>query len=186
MRLACPRAKITAMDPLLAAARLPRLAERAMRIAIAGALTAGGMTPRAIVDRALIEFEASAAPLGTVRPALLFAERDRIARELRIFVDSRVARRLRAIHRSAVIAGRAAAPFDIVVRNRRGQTYAVVFRRLPRDGSRLPLLQRMRSAEQTATRTPVDGVLVYDFSRGTTVLLDQTGAQRVHRYLRAS
>jgi hypothetical protein len=175
------------MDPLLAAARLPRLAERAMRVAIAGALTAGATTPRALVDRALVEFETSVTRLGAVRPALLFAERDRIACELGAFVESRLAHRLRAQSRSAIVAaGRAAFPFDIVVRNRRAQTYAVVLRRLPRDGRRLAVLQGIRAGVQTATRTPVDGVLVYDFSRGTAVLLDQTGTQRVYRYLRAS
>jgi hypothetical protein len=175
------------MDPILAAARLPRLAQRAMRIAIAGALTSGVMTPRALVDRALIEFEASVARIGAVRPALLFVERDRIARELRVFVESRMARRLRAQARSAIVAaGRPALPFDIVVRNRRGETYAVVLRRLPRDGRRLAIFQRIRAAVQTATRTPLDGVLVYDFSRGTAVLLDQPRTQRVYRYLRAS
>jgi hypothetical protein len=175
------------MDPLLAAARLPRLAQRAMALAIAGAVSGGGMTPRALVDRALVTFEASVTRLGAVRPTLLFAERDRIARELRVFVDGRLARRLRAQKPDALVAaGRAAAPFDVVVRNRRGATYAVVFRRLPRDGHRLVLLQRIRAVVQTTTRTPVDGVLVYDFSRGTTVRLDQTRSQCVHRYLRAS
>lgn len=175
------------MDPLLAAARLPRLAERAMRHAITGALAEGRITPRTIVDRALIGFESVAAQLGVVRPTLLFAERDRIARELRAFVDGRLAGRLRALRRTAIVAtGAAAAPFDIVVRNRRGRTYAVVFARLPRDGRRLPLLQRIRATLQTATRTPIDGVLVYDFSRGKTVLLNESGAQRVNRYLRAS
>lgn len=175
------------MDPLLAAQRLPRLAESVMRSAIAGALSSGRVTPRAIVHRALVDFEAAVARLGTVRPALLFVERDRIARELRTFVDSRLAVRLRALRQGAIVAAEgAAAPFDFVVRNRRGQQYAVVFRRLPRDGRRLVVLQRVRAAVQTATRTPVDGVLVYDLSRGTTVLLNQTGTQRVHRYLRAS
>ena len=175
------------MDPLLAAQRLPRLAERAMRSAIAGALIDGRMTPRAIVDRALVAFEAAATRHGGVRPALLFAERDRIARELRAFVDGRLAGRLRALRRGAIVAaGAAATPFDIVVRDRRGRAYAVVLRRLPRDGSRLAILQRIRATFQTATRTPVDGILVYDLSRGTSVLLNQTGAQRVHRYLRAS
>jgi hypothetical protein len=175
------------MDPLLAAQRLPRLAERAMREAIAGALIDRRMTPRAIVDRALVTFEAAVARLGAVRPALLFAERDRIARELRAFVDGRLAARLRALRREAIVAtGAAAFPFDVVVRNRRGRAYAVVLRRLPRDGRRLALLQRIRASVETKTRIPVDGILVYDFSRGTAVLLDQTGAQRVHRYLRAS
>ncbi|MGA8839267.1 MAG: hypothetical protein WB491_02125, partial [Candidatus Aquilonibacter sp.] len=74
----------------------------------------------------------------------------------------------------------------LVVRNRRGRLYGVVFRRLPRDGRRLSVLQRIRAAVQTAARTPVDGVLVYDFSRGTALRLDQAGTQRMNRYLRAS
>ena len=187
MRLASRHAKMGSMDPLLALQRLPRLAERAMRVAIACALTEDRMTPRAIVDRALVDFETSVARLGAVRPALLFAERDRIARELRAFVDGRLAGRLRGLRRSAVIAaGASASPFDLVVRNRPGRIYAVAFRRLPRDGSRLAILQRIRATLQTATRTPIDGVLVYDFSLGKTVLLHQTGAQRMDRYLRAS
>jgi hypothetical protein len=175
------------MDPLLVVARLPRLAERAMCRAIAEVLATGRMTPRAIVDRALVDFETAVTRRGAVRPALLFIERDRIARELRTFVDSRLARRLRALRRGAIVAaGASAAPYDLVVRNQCGRTYAVVFRRLPRDGRRLALFQRIRAAAQTATRTPIDGILVYDFSRGRTVRLDQTGTQRVDRYLRAS
>jgi hypothetical protein len=178
---------MVAMDALLAAQRLPRLAERVMRSTIAGALSSGRMTPRAVVHRALVDFETAVGRLGGVRPALLFVERDRIARELRTFVESRLAGRLRGLRLGAIVAaGVAAAPFDLIVRNRRGQRYAVVLRRLPRDGRRLLLLQRVRAAVQTATRTPVDGVLVYDLSRGTTVLLNQARAQRVHRYLRAS
>lgn len=158
-----------------------------MRTAIVRSLLAGTMTPRTIVDRALVDFEAAVKRLGTVRPALLFAERDRIARELHAFVASRLARRLRAQRRPAVVAvGRAAAPFDIVIRNRAGASYAVVLRRLPGDGRRLAFLQRVRAATQTTTRKPVDGILVYDFARGTTVLLDQAGSKRVHSYLRAS
>ncbi|MGD0967580.1 MAG: hypothetical protein ABR949_04765 [Candidatus Aquilonibacter sp.] len=174
------------MDTLLAAQRLPRLAERAMRAAIAAALARGQLAPSAVIDRALVTFEAALAGRG-VRPALLFAERDRIVRELRAFLESRLATRLRALpRRSFVASGSAAAPFDALVRNRRGRTYAVVFARLPNDGRRLAILQRMRTAGQTKTRTPIDGVLVYDFSRAVALRLDQAGAQSVHRYLRAS
>ena len=98
------------MDPLLAAQRLPRLAERVMRSAIAGALSSGRVTPRAIVHRALVDFETAVARLGTVRPALLFVERDRIARELRTFVDSRLAVRLRALRQGAIVAAGAPRP----------------------------------------------------------------------------
>ena len=175
-----------AMDALLAAERLPRLAERAMRAAITAELGRGSLTPRAVVDRALVIFEAAAGHRG-VRPALLFGERDRIVRELHAFLQSRLATRLRALPlRRLVAAGAAAAPFSALVRGRRGRIYAVVFARLPNDGRRLPILQRMRAAVPTATRTPVDGVLVYDFSRGIALRLYQAGAQRVYRYLRAS
>ncbi|HUA10231.1 MAG TPA: hypothetical protein VMA98_13270 [Candidatus Acidoferrales bacterium] len=173
-------------DPILAAQRLPRLAQRAMRDAILRAVLAGHITPRAVVDPALLTFESAVERLGGVRAPLLFAERDRIARELRAFVDGRLAARLRAVgKRGVAAAGRAAAPFDLLVRNRRGRICAIVFRRLPRDGRRLAMLQRVRAAVRTTTRTPVDGVLVYDFARGRALLLDQSGAQRVDRYLRA-
>ena len=176
------------MDALLAAERLPRIAQRAMRVAIVTCLAEQRMTPRALVDRALVVFEATVnSRLGDVRSALLFGERDRIVRELRSFVDGRLAARLRALRRvDLVAAGSGAAPFDLVVRNRRGRLYGVVFRRLPRDGRRLSLLQRIRAAVRTATRTPVDGVLVYDFSRGSALRLDQAGTQRMDRDLRAS
>ncbi len=157
-----------------------------MRAAIAAALSRGQLTPRAVVDRALVTFEAAVERRG-IRPALLFAERDRIVRELHAFLESRLAARLRALPRRNLIAtGAAAAPFDALVRTRRGHAYAVVFARLPSDGRRLAMLQRMRAAVPTATRTPVDGVLVYDFSRAVALRLDQAGAQSVYRYLRAS
>jgi hypothetical protein len=175
------------MDPILAAKALPRLAERAMRAAILEALGQGRLTPRSLVDRALVGFERAAQRYGPLRPALLFAERDRIARELRAFIDGRLAARLRALRRDDLIAiGRGAKPFDVLVRNRRGRVYAVVFRRLPRDGRRLERFARMREAAQNATRTPLHGVLVYDFSRGAALLLNESRAQGVYRYLRAS
>jgi hypothetical protein len=158
-----------------------------MRTAIAAALNHGTLTPRAVVDRALVCFEAAVTRGGGVRPALLFAERNRIVRELRLFLGSRLAVRLRALRRGGLIgAGATAAPFDAIVRNRRGRTYAVVFRRLPSDGRRLAMLQRIRAAEQKVARTPIDGVLVYDLSRGIVLRLDQAGAQGVYRHLRAS
>jgi hypothetical protein len=177
------------IDPILAAGRLPRLAEIAMRDAIVQALARGRLTPRALVDEALMRFERRVARRfgNSVRPALLFAERDRVVRELRAFIDGRLAARLGALHRRSVVAtGAAAAPFDAIVRNRRGNAFGVVFRRMPPDGRRLELLRRARTALQTA-RTPIDGVLLYDFVRGSSKLVsDQSGADRVHRYLRAS
>jgi len=176
------------MDTLLAAQRLPRLAERAMRVAIGAALRRGRFTPRALVDCALVTLEASLARCAVaVRPGLLLRERERIVRELRAFLESRLAARLRALPRLRLIAtGRAAAPFDALVRNRRGCTYALVFARLPDDGRRLAILQRVCAMVPTATRTPVDGVLVYDLSRGTVLRLDQPGAQSMYCDLRAS
>jgi hypothetical protein len=174
------------MDPLLAAVRLPRLAERAMRAAILGALSQGRMSARSLIDRALVGFEGAARRHARVRPALIFAERDRIVRELRAFVDGRLAARLRAVARRDIVAiGTAAAPFDLLVRNRRGQRFAVLFLRLPRDGRRLELFARI-GASAKAARTPIDGVLVYDFARGAVVRLHEPSAQRVNRYLRAS
>lgn len=176
------------MDPILAAGRLPRLAELAMRDAIVQALGRGRLTPRALVDEALVRFERAVARRigGTIRPALLFTERDRIVRELRCFVDGRLCARLSALERRAFVAlGASAAPFDAVVRSRRG-TYGVVFRRLPSDGRRLEVLRRARAALQK-TRTPLDGVLLYDFVRArATLVLDHPGAYRVDGYLRAS
>ena len=175
------------MDPILAAKALPSHAGRAMRAAILEALAEGRLTPRSLVDRALVGFERRARRHGAVRPALLFAERDRIARELRAFIDGKLAARLQALRRGDLLAlGQAARPFDLLVRNRRGRVYAVVFRRLPRDGRRLERFAKMREAAQHATRTPVHGVLVYDFSRGAALLLNQAGSQGVYRYLRAS
>ncbi len=178
------------MDPLLAANRLPKLAERAMRGAVLCALDAGRMTPRTLIDDALMRFERAVgreAPDG-VRPALLFSERDRIVRELRGFIDGRLAARLASIHRRDLVAlARGASPFDAIVRNRVGRCYAVVLRRLPPDGRRLELMRRMRIAAQQYTRTPIGGILVYDFgSANARLVLDDSRAQRMYRDLRAS
>lgn len=160
-----------------------------MRAAIARALIRGRMTPRALVDDALLRFETAAAQeIGVgIRPALLFSERDRIVRELRAFIDGRVAARLAGLRRASVLlAGRDAAPFDAIVRGRDGRAYAVLFRRLADDGRRLETMRRVRAAIQKA-KTPVAGVLVYDFARGSArLVLDQAGAQSVDRHLRAS
>jgi hypothetical protein len=175
------------MDPLLVASRLPLLGERAMRVAIARALSRGRLAARAVIDDALIGFERLVARESgvPVRAALLFAQRDRIAHELRLFSQSRLAARLGALRRNEIVAlGRFAAPFDAVVRNDVGRRYGIFLKRLPRDGRRLELLRQMRAAGQTS-RTPVDGVLVYDFCGATARLLDQAGTQCGNRYLRA-
>ncbi len=178
------------MDPLVAVRRLPRLAERAMRAAILAAIDRGRVTPRLLVNDALMRFERAVqaeAPNG-IRPALLFGERDRIVRELRGFIDGRIASRLAALPRRDLVAiGRDAAPFDAIVRNRHGRCYGLVLRRLPSDGARLAVLQRVREAAHRATRTPLAGALVYDFASGAVrLVLDDPGAQRVDRHLRAS
>jgi hypothetical protein len=164
------------MDPILAAERLPKLAARAMRGAIVAAafLPSRGdlarATHRSLVNDALIRFERGVQLIAGsgIRPALLFAERDRIVRELRVFCDGRLAARLFALRKRDVIAaGRSAAPFDAIVRGRRGGTYGVVFRRLPADGRRL---QAMRTIQRAAARRggePLRGILVYDFRSGT-------------------
>lgn len=158
------------MDPILAAERLPKLAERAMRAAVAAAVSGGRRTtPRALVDDALIRFERAVQRVAGdgIRPALLFAERDRIVRELRGFVEGRLAARLFSLRRRDLLAaGRRAAPFDALVRGRRGGTYAVVFRRLCRDGRRLETMQAIANAAHRHAER-IAGVLVYDFTTAT-------------------
>lgn len=162
------------MDPLLAARRLPLLAERAMRSAVSAGLARGRMSPRSLIDEALVTFERAVgtqAPDG-VRPALLFSERDRIVRELRRFLEGKVAARLVALRRRDVIsAGTRAAPFDAVVRNRFGHAYGVVMRRLPDGLERLELLRRIHVASKQYDKTPLSGVLVYDFVSGSARLV---------------
>jgi hypothetical protein len=163
------------MDPILVAQRLPKLAERAMRNAIVSlSLTHDGggrrVTQRALVNDALIRFERLVQRVAGdgIRPALLFAERDRMVRELRTFIESRLASRLFAVRRRDVVAiGRAAGVFDAVVRGRRGAVYGVVFRRLARDGRRLEAMRAIRSAAREYRGEGLGGVLVYDFSAGT-------------------
>ncbi|MHB8146467.1 MAG: hypothetical protein ACYDGM_04285 [Vulcanimicrobiaceae bacterium] len=157
------------MDPLLAAARLPALAERAMRSAIGGALVAGRSTPRSLVNEALLRFERSVAQNATdgVRPTLLFTERDRIVKELGLFMRSRLAARIFAVQpRDIIAAGPGSAPFDAFVRGRNGRLYAAVFRRLPPDGRRLERFRRMREAARSLRTHRIAGVLVYDLSSG--------------------
>jgi len=164
-----PRYGEWAMDSLLAADRFPVFAERATRRAIAGALAAGRVTPRSLVNEALLGFEravSSAAPNG-VRPTLLFAERDRIVTELGLFLRSRLAARIFAIRRRDLVAvGRSAAPFDAIVRGHRGELYAVATRRLPLDARRLDVFRRIREAARLWQTHRLRGVLVYDLGSG--------------------
>jgi hypothetical protein len=122
-----------------------------------------------LVDDALIRFEAlvQRGARDGIRPALLFAERDRIVRELGRFMQSRLAARLFAIDRRDVASvARAARPFDAIVRGKRGGLYGVVFRRLPADGRRLESMRAIRNAACAYGPNPLRGVLVYDFTTG--------------------
>lgn len=155
-----------------------------MRSAVIAALDRRRMTPRALINDALMRFERAIqqeAPDG-IRPALLFTERDHIVRELRGFIDGRVAARLAALSgRDIVSAGHRAAPFDAIVRNRFGECYAVVLRRLPSDGRRLDQLQRIGHATQRYTKIPLRGVLVYDFASGSARLIRENIARARRR-----
>ena len=164
----------SAMDQLLVAGRLPALSARAARSAIVAALNRRNVTLRPLVNDAMLHFERSVDRLATesVRPALLFAERDRIVRELRGFIASRLGARLTALRRRDLVAlGGAAAPFDGLVRGRRGLVYAVVIRRLPSDGKRLGLLRRIVQLAKEYEKTPLGGVLVYDLGSGSARLV---------------
>ena len=164
------------MDAFLIAERLPKLAERAMCEAIAAAALFRAKderrvaTPRELVDDALMRFEAATMRVGSagVRPALLFAERDRIVGELRRFVQTRLASRLfRVRARDVVAIGRDARPFDAIVCGRKGGVYGVVFRRLARDGRRLEAMRAIRAAAASYRHAGLRGVLVYDFTAGS-------------------
>lgn len=163
------------MDPILVAQRLPKLSERAMREAIvaqslARASRTRAASQRALADDALMRFEGfvKRAARDGVRPAVLFAERDRIVGELRRFLASRLASRLFAVRRADVVAvGREALPFDAIVHGRRGGVYGVVFRRLVRDGRRLETMRAVRRAAHEYAGADLRGVLVYDFTTGT-------------------
>jgi hypothetical protein len=174
------------MDPILAAERLPKLAARAMRSAIVAAASAPlrgefarTVTHRSLVNDALIRFERGVQRMASngIRPALLFAERDRIVRELKAFCDSRLAARLFALRKRDVVAvGPAAAPFDAIVRGRRGGAYGVVFRRLASDGRRLDAMRTIqRAAQRARIGSPLRGVLVYDFRAGNVRTLRLAG-----------
>jgi len=166
------------MDPILVARRLPQVAARAMRGAIVDALARNRLTPRTLIDDALLRFERSiGSSRSDIRPALLFGERERIVRELRAFIDSRLAARLAALRRGEVVAlGNRAAPFDLLIRNRRGRAYAVVLRRLPRDDASLEVLRRIARVAERYEKTPLCGVLVYDFSSGRARLIGAISA----------
>jgi hypothetical protein len=168
------------MDPLLAADRLPSLAVAAMRGAIVGALALGRRpTVGSLVNDALVRFERNVqlkAPDG-VRPALLFAQRDRILRGVREFLDGRFSARLFKLRERDVIAlGDAARPFDAIVRAKDGRLHAVVFRALPRDGRSLESLRRIRSAAVRGfSARQISSVLVWDLDAACSRRLNVQG-----------
>ncbi len=172
------------MDPLLAVSRLPKLAERAMRASVIAALERRRMTPRAVINDALMRFERDVqreAPDG-VRPAVLFSERDRIVRELRGFIDGRLAARLAALHyRDIVATGAQSAPFDAIVRNRSGKSYGLVLRRIPAEGERLDLIRRIATATQRYTAIPLRGTVLYDFASGSARVIHDAPARASRR-----
>lgn len=158
------------MDALAAAKRLPRVADAAMRNAVIAALASGRKpTLSALVGDALVRFE-RAVQLKTpdgVRPALLFAQRDRILRGLRAFFELRVATRLFAVReRDRIAIGSAAKPFDAIVRGRDGRFHAIVLRAIPRDGRKLDLFRRVRVAAQNCRTAVIESVVVCDLDGG--------------------
>jgi hypothetical protein len=66
-----------------------------------------------------------------------------------------------------VATGRDAAPFDLIVRNRRDRCFGIVLRRLPEDGRRLDVLHRIHRAAEEYKKTHLSGVFVYDFRSGS-------------------
>jgi len=158
------------MDPLLAADMLPRLADLAMRRAVAAALRAGKRpTLPALVDDALVRFErcVQSKARDGVRPALLFTQRDRILTAMRTFLSARSSARLFALAARNVIAvGTSAAPFDAIVRGRDGRAHAVVLRAVPRDGRRLDLFRRIRSAAASWRSERLASIVVFDLAGG--------------------
>lgn len=173
------------MNSLEAARGLPVLAQRAMRAAILAAMDRGRFAPRAVIDDALVRFASLGARTDRgAGAALLFAERDRIVRELRRFIDGRIATRLSLLRRRDIVAlGRAAAPFDAIVRARSGAYYALVFRRVPRGAARLVHVHCAVRAMRRYDKTPLGGVLLVDFGSGGVRLirgLGDTGAEGVY------
>jgi hypothetical protein len=160
-----------AMDPLLAVETLPRLADLAMRRAVATAVAAGrSASLRGLVDDALVRFErlVQSKARDGVRPALLFAQRDRMLVGIRVFLGTRAAARLFSLRRrDVIVAGYAAAPFDIVARGRDGRLHGVVLCSVPRDGRRLELYRRIRAAAaQRRAGEPITTVTVCDLNGG--------------------
>ncbi len=180
------------MDPLIAVLRLPRVADAAMRNAILTTIGRGRRPPAGeLVGEALVRFERAIqmkAPDG-IRPALLFAQRDRILTGLRRFLELRIAGRLFAVRpRDIVAIGGGAKPFDVVVRGKDGKVHAVIFRAIPRDGRKLELFRRVRTAAQRYRAATLESVIVCDLEGGRSRRLGLAGdsdAQGHYRDLRA-
>ncbi len=193
------------MDPLQAAGRIPKIAQRSMRDAALAPTRRGDPPGRRLVEAALLGFERSVERegLGIVERALLFAERDRMVREMSAFASSQLAARLFSLSADRILAGSHAAPFDAVVSDRRGRRYGVVMRRLSKTSGRLEMYRRVREAAAAATQ-PIKAVVLYDWvsgatrvvpavegglstrrsANGGTVRLRDAGAQRHDRDLR--
>ena len=159
------------MDPLLAARHLPALADRAVRDAIVAALGSGRRPALpALTEEALLRFERAVQlkALDGVRPALLFAQRDRILRVVRTVCAAEVTARLFRVHRRDLAAtGASARPFDAIVRARDGSLHAVVWRALPVDGRRLERLRGARAWAKRGHRAgKLAGIVVIDLHTG--------------------
>ncbi|HEY3676366.1 MAG TPA: hypothetical protein VGK84_10295 [Candidatus Tumulicola sp.] len=169
-------------DPVLVAKTLPELGEGAMRAAVAAALRRRHpVTERWLANEALVQFEAlvQAKVSDGVRPASLFAERDRIVSELRRFAGSKLAARCFGIARRNVLAaGRTALPFDALVRGRDGGAYGLTLRRLPSGAERLAVLPTAHTQTTGSWAEPIRGVVTYDFRTGKTSVVRFTRDRR--------
>jgi hypothetical protein len=170
-------------DPVLLAKTLPQLGETAMRDAVRHVLLHRNRPPTvsALANEALVRFEAlvQAAAAEGVRPAALFAERDRIVSELRRFASSRLASRCFGIARRNVLAaGAQARPFDAIVRGRDGAPYGLSLRRLPSGPERLAALPTVTPERTTGRGERISGVVTYDFRTGTTHVVRRDGVRR--------
>ncbi len=178
------------MDALLAAEEIPRLADLAMRRAVAAALRGSRRAQLGpVVSDALSRFESAVRRrFAGARPALLFVQRNRIVNGLKAFMGSRAAVRLFAVRRHAVVAaGTDAAPFDAIVRSRDGRLHAVVLRAVPSDSRRLEIYRRVRSAaSRRRGAQPLASVTICNLNGGPARTLYDPGAKGHDRDLGAS
>jgi hypothetical protein len=143
-----------------------------MRAAVAAVLLQRRMpTERALANEALVRFEAlvQGAAAEGVRPASLFAERDRIVSELRRFAGSKLAARcFNVARRNVLAAGDRAKPFDALLRGRDGAAYGLALRRLPAGADRLTALANARPQAGGPPAETLRGIVTYDFRSGKT------------------